>query len=149
MIQGSVYFARSMDGAVIKIGFSTNVENRLKELSSGGGYGPLERLGVIPGNRSVEKSIQRSLSTYVINGEWFRPDENLLVSVNSIIAAGEWKFKTGRHARVTIPVGSLPEDRFLECRAADCGHQWVPRVDNPKECPACKSRYWRDGENLK
>jgi predicted Zn-ribbon and HTH transcriptional regulator len=21
-----------------------------------------------------------------------------------------------------------------------CGHEWIPRVDKPKECPACKCR---------
>ena len=24
-----------------------------------------------------------------------------------------------------------------------CGHEWKPRVEYPKECPNCKSRYWK------
>lgn len=23
-----------------------------------------------------------------------------------------------------------------------CGNKWVPRVENPIECPVCKSRDW-------
>lgn len=23
-----------------------------------------------------------------------------------------------------------------------CGHKWVPRTDNPKSCPGCKSYNW-------
>ena len=23
-----------------------------------------------------------------------------------------------------------------------CGHKWVPLVDEPKQCPDCRSRYW-------
>jgi predicted Zn-ribbon and HTH transcriptional regulator len=29
---------------------------------------------------------------------------------------------------------------MLECKR--CGHQWLPRVPRPQECPACKSRRW-------
>lgn len=25
-----------------------------------------------------------------------------------------------------------------------CGHTWWPRVSNPKRCPSCKSRIWRN-----
>lgn len=32
------------------------------------------------------------------------------------------------------------------CR--QCGYKWVPRVDDPIECPKCKSRKWK-GENAK
>ena len=28
----------------------------------------------------------------------------------------------------------------LTCNA--CGYQWTPKVPEPKECPACKSRNW-------
>jgi len=28
-----------------------------------------------------------------------------------------------------------------------CGYEWVPRVDDPVECPDCKSRNWRGEES--
>ena len=24
-----------------------------------------------------------------------------------------------------------------------CGYEWESRVENPKECPECKTRLWR------
>lgn len=24
-----------------------------------------------------------------------------------------------------------------------CNHEWIGRVENPKECPECKSRDWK------
>jgi Zn finger protein HypA/HybF involved in hydrogenase expression len=29
----------------------------------------------------------------------------------------------------------------LKCE--DCRHEWIPRTENPVECPACKSRRWK------
>jgi len=25
-----------------------------------------------------------------------------------------------------------------------CGHEWIPRVENPVECPKCKRNYWKE-----
>ena len=27
-----------------------------------------------------------------------------------------------------------------------CNFEWVPRVDNPKSCPNCKSRKWNNNK---
>lgn len=27
-------------------------------------------------------------------------------------------------------------------RCFRCGHEWLPRADNPKVCPMCKSPWW-------
>ena len=29
-------------------------------------------------------------------------------------------------------------------RCRKCGHEWLPRVDDPLECPNCKTRDWED-----
>lgn len=39
----------------------------------------------------------------------------------------------------------------LKCKAKKingkiCGHKWIPRVPNPKLCPDCKSKHWKDGK---
>lgn len=31
--------------------------------------------------------------------------------------------------------------RTVSC--AKCGHAWLPRTQNPAECPRCKSRNWK------
>jgi DNA-directed RNA polymerase subunit RPC12/RpoP len=28
----------------------------------------------------------------------------------------------------------------LECNR--CGHEWIPNVEHPKQCPECNSPYW-------
>jgi predicted Zn-ribbon and HTH transcriptional regulator len=33
--------------------------------------------------------------------------------------------------------------KILKCKI--CGHGWRPRVENPAECPSCKSRLWKKG----
>jgi len=30
-----------------------------------------------------------------------------------------------------------------QCKCKRCGNVWDKRVDNPKECPECKSLKWR------
>jgi len=32
----------------------------------------------------------------------------------------------------------------LKLTCAKCGYEWTPKVPDPKECPQCKSRYWRE-----
>jgi len=30
----------------------------------------------------------------------------------------------------------------MKNKCKKCGYEWTSRVDNPKECPECKSRRW-------
>ena len=30
-----------------------------------------------------------------------------------------------------------------------CEHQWLPRVENPIECPNCKTRKWKEDKEVK
>ena len=33
----------------------------------------------------------------------------------------------------------------IGCQCLRCGHEWLPRTATvPKQCPACKSRYWNE-----
>ena len=32
-------------------------------------------------------------------------------------------------------------------KCSKCKHTWIPRVENPKECPNCKNRDWRSTLN--
>lgn len=31
---------------------------------------------------------------------------------------------------------------IMECKCLRCGYGWEARINNPKECPRCKSRDW-------
>jgi predicted Zn-ribbon and HTH transcriptional regulator len=34
-------------------------------------------------------------------------------------------------------------------RCVKCGWEWIPRTDNPAECPACKNRNWQEEKKRK
>ena len=35
-----------------------------------------------------------------------------------------------------------------KCKCKKCKHEWIPRVENPKECPECKSREWNEEDKI-
>jgi len=35
------------------------------------------------------------------------------------------------------------------CKCQKCGYEWQSRVENPKECPDCKSRHWNKEKERK
>ena len=34
--------------------------------------------------------------------------------------------------------------RVYKC--VKCGHQWIPRKENPVQCPWCKNKNWQDSK---
>jgi len=33
----------------------------------------------------------------------------------------------------------------MKYKCKKCGYEWLARIETePKECPACKSRYWKE-----
>lgn len=67
--EGVVYFIRT-DG-FIKVGRTTNFDNRLAKLQTGSPH-ELEVLLVVPGGSGLEADIHRDLKEYRHRGEWFR-----------------------------------------------------------------------------
>jgi len=41
--------------------------------------------------------------------------------------------KKGEIMKIQLP-------KKLECKR--CGHQWIPRTDDVRQCPKCKSAHW-------
>lgn len=41
---------------------------------------------------------------------------------------------------MAIRIASL---KTLSCKCTRCGVKWIPRVENPRECPNCKSYDWQ------
>lgn len=39
--------------------------------------------------------------------------------------------------------------KYYKC--AKCGYKWLPRTEEPTQCPKCKTRYWKeeDRKNIK
>lgn len=78
-----VYFITN--GENIKIGYSKNINKRLKQLNTGNDK-KLYILGYIQGDKDKEKEIHKKFSKFRIrsNGEWFYPDQELIDFLNLI-----------------------------------------------------------------
>jgi integrase len=87
-----IYFIQNERTANIKIGSAVDVRTRLADLQTGS-CDPLRLIGVIPGDTSDEKRLQRLFGKFRFRGEWFRP--------NAVVMA----FIT-KHARDEIEPGS-------------------------------------------
>src|SRR5690348_7786681 len=71
-----VYFIQTEDGP-IKIGIANDPLKRLAELQTSH-HAPLKLLGVSPGTLIVERKIHKQLDAHRLQGEWFRPDPEVL-----------------------------------------------------------------------
>lgn len=83
---GFVYFIRSGDH--IKIGYATNVADRIRELQVGNPT-PLQLLGVMPAARPDEKRLHGQFAQTRIVGEWFQATPVLIdyIKANTTRAA--------------------------------------------------------------
>ncbi len=36
-----------------------------------------------------------------------------------------------------------------KAKCKSCGYEWLPRTNNPVECPNCKTRKWNKKQNKK
>lgn len=77
---GFVYFAQSLNGGLIKIGFAVDPVRRLKALATGSSE-PLAFLGQTPGTRFTERKIHEQFAHLRERGEWFRPAPELTAYV--------------------------------------------------------------------
>jgi hypothetical protein len=76
---GFVYFIQGENGGPVKIGYSTDVAERLKDLQTGH-PDTLVCLDFFPGSPAMEALIHKDLKAYRLrpNGEWFKPDPYVL-----------------------------------------------------------------------
>ena len=77
---GYVYFIQGESGGDIKIGYSENVDHRIKELQIG--YpDKLVLLGKINGSYEIESKIHDELKKYQVYGEWFKPCKQVIDTI--------------------------------------------------------------------
>ena len=75
--QPLVYFIQCGDNGPIKIGTSVNPDRRLFEYRIGCPY-PLKFIGVMNGNRHLEKRLHKMFAEFNIQREWFEPVPELI-----------------------------------------------------------------------
>lgn len=68
--RGVVYFVTADDPRMVKIGFTSNIERRVKSLQTAN-HGKVRVIGCVPGTKSDETSFHRRFHKYRRSGEWF------------------------------------------------------------------------------
>lgn len=79
---GRVYFIKS--GDLVKIGYTTNVDRRLRGLQTGSPH-KLEILLTHPGSRRDEQLCHEQFAHLRVQGEWFRYSDDLLAYLESFL----------------------------------------------------------------
>jgi hypothetical protein len=77
----NTYIYAITNGTDIKIGYSSNVKRRLKQLNTGSSIN-LYVLCTFKGGRELESEIHSMFKKIRYNGEWFRADKELLEYLN-------------------------------------------------------------------
>lgn len=80
MADGRIYFIQSPTDQSIKIGYSTDVLDRLCALQTGSAV-DLVLLADMPGTPRTEKALHVALASHRIGREWFRPHADVLAHV--------------------------------------------------------------------
>jgi len=84
-ITGFIYFIQGESGGPIKIGYTTDIYQRLKNLQSGH-TDVLKLLLMVPGNFEYEHGLQDYFKECRLNGEWFKPEPQLLQYIEKELA---------------------------------------------------------------
>ena len=78
-----VYFIKSKHTGLIKIGYASDVFERIKQLSSGN-TDRLLLLKTIKGGKKKESELHKLFDRYRKEGEWFYPSDELLGFIDSL-----------------------------------------------------------------
>lgn len=95
-----VYFAQAERTSEIKIGFSTNVDNRMYQLSNQR-WTNVTLLGWIPGGPKVEREMHQKFAEFSIGGEWFSPAPDLLSFIATSTRHDEPVWVPPKYGRIT------------------------------------------------
>ena len=82
---GEVYFIEAVGADRVKIGVSSDVGKRFRQLAASF-PGPLRLLGKAAGGRAREASLHRRLANFHIGGEWFHLTCGIRSVVQTVIA---------------------------------------------------------------
>jgi hypothetical protein len=80
---GQVYFIQGKKTKNIKIGFSTDPNDRLRQHQTGSGE-KLLMIACVEGNQELETQIQKRFDSFRVHGEWFSPNDELIEFIKSL-----------------------------------------------------------------
>lgn len=75
-----VYFVQSGDDGAIKIGWSSDPDNRISDLQTGNPV-VLRLLCCLIGGASIERALHERFANHRLQGEWFAPHEDILLFI--------------------------------------------------------------------
>jgi len=79
-----VYFIQSINGGLIKIGYSSHINRRLREIQRTSPV-KLRVLATISGRADIETEIHHKFRDERKHGEWFNPSQELLQYIINIL----------------------------------------------------------------
>lgn len=77
---GKLYIVQGRDSGRLKIGYTTNIKERVEALQTGCSE-KLDLLMTLDGPPSLEKSWHKKHFVYRLHGEWFEPGEDLMQDI--------------------------------------------------------------------
>lgn len=82
-----VYFLRNMTTGSVKIGWCRSQElNRRRSVLQTGNEHELLMIAAVPGDRMLEANLKARFAPFLIRGEWFRGEPDLLRQLAEIVA---------------------------------------------------------------
>lgn len=85
---GSVYILETEDKTLLKIGYSTRLLMRLRELAKhilGEFHAGVRLIGFFPATRAVETELHRRFAAHRIHGDWYRREPVLEAFANVVV----------------------------------------------------------------
>lgn len=120
---GKVYFIQAEKDGSVKIGYTANIERRIKALQTSTPQ-KLELLAAIPASMAIEKSLHKKYKKYRISGEWFRSSQELLDDIEKYKSNGFEDSKLSKFKPKESTIGDyVSQNRFQLVYVAE-DFQW-------------------------
>ena len=82
---GTIYFVSYHDGGPIKIGYTTNLNERMRHLQTASPY-DMKLLAKVSGDTLVERWFHAEFAEHNLRGEWFEPAQPILDEIERLSA---------------------------------------------------------------
>jgi hypothetical protein len=145
-MQEGIYFLRSMNTGLVKVGRSRNTEVRVKAFGRRNKVLAILQLngkehGSLPAH--PEKLFHGYFASHRVRGEWFDlTDKQVKQSLRLWNRDPKLLLPASTFPPVTVQLGTLQKYQHT-CQRSRCGHQWISGMKNPKSCPRCRSYVWQ------
>lgn len=116
-----IYFIQHGEDGYIKIGYTSRLETRLRELRKQ--YGVVTLLGICDGDKTTERELHSRFSTLNRFGEWYRPTDELREFIAHHTHAAV--IRPYRRDRKTVPTGKL---RILQLQMSKAAQDRIQEV---------------------